>query len=195
MKVPEAARAFGLMILLATGTAVAGEPDRQQLAVAPSAAADHTREAGFYGEGGQDFDAWLLSEARAVVERLDREAEDGAAIATGPMAYQAFERQEPAEEAFPLRTYAGMGVGKVRLGMDIDKMEMRWTKDSQSDPTRVVLGLGYDVTESLSFGLEYKMLADDSPLFSVDLGGQRLPMNTRFTDHKVDLTLRYRFSL
>ncbi len=194
MKVPKAVSAFGLMVLLTGTAAEAGEPDRQQLAVAPSPAGGG-QNTSFHGEGGQDFDAWLLSEARAVAERLDRDAEDSTAVSGGPMAYLALDPLEPADEPFPLRTYAGMGVGKVRLGMDIDKMEMRWTKDSRSDPTRMVFGLGYDVTESLSFGLEYKMLADDSPLFAVTVGGQELPMNTRFTDHKVDLTLRYRFSL
>lgn len=195
MNVPKAAKVLGAAFVLAGGAAQAGEPERRQIAVTPGPVASDARDMAFYGEGGQDFDAWLLSEAQSVVERLDRDAEDGTAVTTGPMAYQGIDPQTPAGEPFPLRTYAGMGVGKVRLGMDIDKMEMRWTKDEQSDPTRVVFGLGYDVTESLSFGLEYKMLADDSPLFAVTVGGQELPMNTRFTIHKVDLTLRYRFSL
>ena len=57
----------------------------------------------------------------------------------------------------------------------------------------MILGMGYAVTDALSLGFEYRAVAADEPLFSVDLGSETLNVDTRFTTHNVFLKAKYKF--
>jgi len=93
----------------------------------------------------------------------------------------------------PFKTYAGIGISKLKLSMDFDSGDIALKKDKGFSRPRLILGMGYRVNEDLSLGLEYRALAADEPLFSVDMGSETLNVDTRFTRHNVFLTAKYRF--
>lgn len=82
--------------------------------------------------------------------------------------------------------YAGLGFSKVKLSMDLDSRRVTLKKDRGYSQPRVILGMGYTLTESVSLGMEYRALAGAQPLFSPDT-------YTGLTGHNVFLTGRYRF--
>ncbi len=93
----------------------------------------------------------------------------------------------------PFKAYGGIGISKFKLSMDFDSGDVALRKDRGFDRPRVILGMGYRVTEDFSLGFEYRALAADQPLFSLDVGSETLNVDTRFTKHNVFLTGRYKF--
>ncbi len=89
--------------------------------------------------------------------------------------------------------YAGIGIDKLKLSMDLESGKMVLKKDKGFTRTRLILGMGYAVTEDLSLGLEYRALASDQPLFSLDVGSETLDLDTRFNRHNFLLTASYSF--
>lgn len=100
-------------------------------------------------------------------------------------------RGEKPRSAFT--SYAGIGIDKLKLSMDFDSGDVVLKKDKGFTRPRLILGMGYAVTEDLSLGLEYRALASDEPLFSLDMGSETLNVDTKFTRHNLFLTARYRF--
>lgn len=89
--------------------------------------------------------------------------------------------------------YAGIGIDKIKLSMDLESGDVALKKDKGFNRPRLILGMDYSVTEDLSLGFEYRALASDNPLFSLDMGSETMNVDTRFTRHNVFLTARYRF--
>lgn len=89
--------------------------------------------------------------------------------------------------------YAGIGFDKIKLAMDFESGDVALKKDKGFTRPRLILGMGYAVTEDFSLGLEYRALAADEPLFSYDVGSETMNVDTRFTRHHLFLTAKYKF--
>lgn len=106
----------------------------------------------------------------------------------------AYSRQDRQSRGTPdrLYPYAGLGVGKVKMSMNLANSDLRWRKDRSSRRARVFTGFSYNFTPNLEMGLEYRALATGDPMFELDLGGLDLEVDDPFSDHRVNLQFRYR---
>lgn len=89
--------------------------------------------------------------------------------------------------------YVGFGIDKVKLSMDFGSGDLALRKDKGYTRPRLIFGMGYAVTESVSLALEYRALASDEPLFSLDIGSRDMNFDTRFNRHNLFLRAQYRF--
>lgn len=89
--------------------------------------------------------------------------------------------------------YAGIGIDKYKLSMDFENGKVALKKDKGFKRPRLILGMGYTVTEDLSLGFEYRALASNQPLFSLAVGSETLNVDTKFTTHNVFLKAKYKF--
>lgn len=111
-----------------------------------------------------------------------------------PMSSGFGRRQEGDEQPpSPFKAYAGIGVSKLKLSMDFDSGDVALKKDKGYSRPRLIFGMGYKITEDFSLGLEYRALAADEPLFSLDMGSETVNVDTRFTRHNVFLKAKYKF--
>ena len=89
--------------------------------------------------------------------------------------------------------YAGVGLGKINLAMQLETGELEWEKERDFTRTRLIAGVGYDATRHVSMGLEYLAVADNDPLFALNVGGESLELDTRFTNHYLNLRVQFKF--
>ncbi len=93
----------------------------------------------------------------------------------------------------PVVPDAGFGLGKINLALQLETGEIEWEKERDFMRARLIAGVGYDINRHVSLGLEYLAVADNDPLFALNVSGQSLEFDTRFTNHYLNFRARYRF--
>lgn len=93
----------------------------------------------------------------------------------------------------PVVPYAGFGLGKINLAVQFETGELELEKEYDFMRARLIAGVGYEVTERVSFGLEYLAVADNDPLFALNVSGEDVELNTRFTNHYLSLRAQIKF--
>lgn len=93
----------------------------------------------------------------------------------------------------PVVPYAGFGLGKINVAMDLETGDVELEKENRFTKARLILGVAYPMSKSVSLGMEYHAVASNDPLFSLDISGQSLEFDTKFTRHFLNLNVRYEF--
>jgi hypothetical protein len=88
--------------------------------------------------------------------------------------------------------YAGLGMGKLKLSMNLDNGNLKLGKEKRNERSRLFLGMRYRMAPSTSLVLEYRAMAGDGSLFELDLGGQTFSAD-RLNVHDLRMSFRYRF--
>jgi hypothetical protein len=93
----------------------------------------------------------------------------------------------------PFVPYAGFGLGKIDLAVQLETGELELERERDFTRTRLIAGVAYEATRQVSLGLEYLAVADNDPLFAVNVSGQSYEFDTRFTNHYLSLRVQYEF--
>ena len=89
--------------------------------------------------------------------------------------------------------YAGVGLGKINLALQFETGELELEREHDFTRARLIAGVGYEITKRVSLGLEYFAVADNDPLFALNVSGQNLELDTRFTNHYLNFRAQFRF--
>ena len=93
----------------------------------------------------------------------------------------------------PVVPYAGVGLSKINLALRLETGELVMEKEHDFTRARLIAGVGYDATRHVSLGLEYLAVAANDPLFALNVGGESLEFDTRFTDHYLNFRVQFKF--
>ncbi len=93
----------------------------------------------------------------------------------------------------PVVPYAGFGLGKINLALQLETGEIEMEKERDFIRARLIAGMGYNINRHVSLGLEYLAVADNDPLFALNVSGQSLQFDTRFTNHYLNFRAQYKF--
>ena len=93
----------------------------------------------------------------------------------------------------PVVPYAGIGLGKINLALQLESGELEMEKERDYTRARLLAGVDYEISKHVSLALEYFAVADNDPLFALNVGGTNLEFDTRFTNHYFNLKARYKF--
>ncbi len=127
---------------------------------------------------------WHRAELEAESRRIEVDSIDLGSLG-GPG-----RRRSDGRETF--LAYAGLGMGKLKLSMDLDSGNLKLGKEKRNGRSRLFLGMRYRMAPRTSLLLEYRAIAGDGSLFELDLGGQTFSAD-RLNVHDLRMSFRYRF--